>query len=321
MPIEPGIQLRKEEIFKRITEEQIFEKYLQLPVDEAETYNNPLRADRKAGCKYYRAKNGRIYFKDFSKGYHWDCFNVVQYIYNCDYIDACRIIVRDFKLNTTPVLHEWSPQEVQKRRMRIQISVRSWEQRDAEYWQQYGLNLDILTQYKVYPCKAFWINDEYYRCRTNDPCYAYYFGNELFKLYFPFREENRFFQNIHVEDDLLQGYNQLTRDTDLLVITKSYKDVMCYKLLNIEAVAPISETQIISQTHYDEFSNYYTYSITNGDNDYRGRAFMLEHNKVYGLPYYVFPKTWGKDLSDNIKLFGLNKVKEIITNLREHEGF
>lgn len=321
MPIEPGIELKKEEIFKRITEEQIFERYLQLPVDESETYNNPLRPDRKAGCRYYRAKNGRIYFKDFSKGFHWDCFNVVQHIYNCDFIQACRIIVRDFKLNNTPTLYEWSPQEVQKRRMRIQISVRNWTQQDVEYWKQYNIDIDDLIHFKVFPCKSFWINGEYFRCRSNDPCYAYYFGNDLFKLYFPFRTENRFFQNIHLEDNILQGYNQLTRNTDLLVITKSYKDVICYYKLGIEAVAPISEIQIISKEHYDEFSNIYSYCVTNGDNDYRGRSFMLEHYKKYQLPYYVFPKTWGKDLSDNIKLFGFYKITEIISNLREHEGF
>ncbi len=321
MPVEPGIELKKEEIFKRITEEQIFEKYLQLPVDEGETYHNPLRADIKAGCRYYRAKNGRIYFKDFSKGHHWDCFNVVQYIYNCTFIEACRIVVRDFRLNNTPALQEWSPQEVIKRRMRIQISVRSWETYDIDYWSKYSITLEDLSNFSVFPCKAFWINDEYYRCKTKDPCYAYYFGNDLFKLYFPFREENRFFQNIHLEDNLLQGYNQLTRNTDVLVITKSLKDVICYRKLGIESVAPISETQIISQQHYDEFSNIYTYCCTNGDNDYRGRLFMLDHLRNYNLPYYVFPLTWGKDLSDNIKLFGFDKVKEIITNLREHEGF
>jgi hypothetical protein len=321
MPIEPGIQLNKEEIFKRITEEQIFEKYLQLPVEEGETYHNPLRADNKAGCRYYRAKNGRIYFKDFSKGYHWDCFNVVQYIYNCSFIEACRIIVRDFRLNNTPALHEWNLQEVQKRRINIQISAREWTIQDAEYWNQYHISLSTLTRFRVYPCKAFWINGEYYRCKTKDPCYAYYFGNKLFKLYFPFRKENRFFQNIHQEDNLLQGYNQLTKSSDLLIITKSYKDVMSYYELDVEAVAPISETQIITKEQYEEFSNIYPYCITNGDNDYRGRIFMLDHFRNYKLPYCVFPKTWGKDLSDNIKLFGFDKIKEILTNFREHEGF
>lgn len=317
MPIEPGIELRKDEIFKRVTEEQIFEKYLQLAVDEGVTYMNPLRPDRKAGCRYYRATNGRMYFKDFSKGYHWDCFNVVQFMYNnCSFTDACRIIIRDFKLNNTPVLYDYAPQELLKLRMKIQVSVRSWTQDDIKYWGQFNIGLDDLSRFNIYPCKAIWINGEHYRCKTGDPCYAYYFGEDLFKIYFPYRKENKFYQNIHVDDDILQGYIQLKYQSDILVITKSFKDVICFDNFGIDAVAPMSEANIISKKHYEDLLNHYDYIVCVGDNDARGRAFMLAHNKEYRIPYYVYPKTWAKDTSDNIKRFGFNKIKEVVENRR-----
>lgn len=312
MPLEPGITLNKEEVFKRITEEEIFEKYLQLPIDEDTFYINPLRPDKRAGCRYYRNKNGRLYFKDFSKGFHWDCFNVVQAANNnCSFIDALRIIIRDFRLNNTVPSYEITREEVLKLRTRIQISVRSWNQQDLQYWNQYNIDLSTLSDFRVYACKTIWINGEEYRVKSNDPCYAYYFGNDLYKLYFPFRTDGRWFQNTNYNDNILQGWSQLKQRSKILVITKSLKDVMIYYLLGIDAVAPISENQTLTQEQYAEISSLYPIIYTNGDNDSTGRAFMVRHKVLYNIPYIVFPKTWSKDISDNVKRFGFEKVVEI----------
>jgi hypothetical protein len=325
MPVEPGIDLKKEEVFKRLTEEQIFERYLGITVDETTTYTNPLRVDKRAGCRFYRASNGRLYFKDFSKKYHWDCFNVVQELYNCSFTDAIRIIIQDFKLNNTPVLYEQSFTPIKRERRKIQIAVRSYDQQDIDYWEQFGITVDLLYQYKVYPCKAVWLNGEYYRCKSNDPCYAYYFGKlegiDIFKLYFPFREENRFFQNIHVEDEFLQGEQQLTQSTNSVVITKSYKDVIALSIFGIEAVAPLSEYHLITYDKYSWLSNLYSSILITGDNDSTGRAFILAHSKEYGIPYEVFPFTMEKDFTDNIKKFGLHSIKEIVDLLKQKHGY
>lgn len=318
MPIEPGIPLNKEEVFKRITEEEIFEKYLQLPIDEDTFYTNPLRPDKRAGCRYYRNKNGRLYFKDFSKGFHWDCFNVVQVANNnCTFIDALRIIIRDFKLNTVIPGYEIKHEEVFKLRTKIQISVRAWNNQDAQYWNQYGIGLSTLSNFRVYACNGLWFNGEYYKCKANDPCYAYYFGNDIFKLYFPFRETNRFLQNTNYNDNILQGWNQLKRNTDTLIITKSLKDVMVYYLFGIEAIAPISENQIITPEQYAEISNIYRNIYTNADNDSTGRNFMVQHQIHYGIPYIVFPKTFKKDISDNVKHLGFDHVKQIVNHIKD----
>jgi hypothetical protein len=317
MPIEPGIPLRRDEILKRITEEQIFEKYLGMPVDDSVTYINPLRLDKRAGCRFYRASNNRIYFKDFSKKYHWDCFNVVQFINNnCSFTDAMRIIIKDFKLNTINAQYDITPQEFKKFRSRIQIATRSWDLQDVQYWNQYSLDISRLTDYRVYPCKAIWLNGDYYRCKPNDPCYAYYFGKidgiDIIKLYFPFRKENRFFQNSIKDDNLLQGESYLKYQSNTLVLTKSYKDVMCFDLFNLDSVAPTSEYQILTQSQVDYFKTKYRNIVCVADHDDTGRQFALEHWRKYNIPYYVFPWTLGKDLSDNIKLYKIDKVKQII---------
>lgn len=322
MPIEPGIPLLKDEVLKRITEEEIFERYLQLPVDETTQYINPLRIDNSPGCKYYRNTQGRLRFKDFSKGYNWDCFSVVQYIYNCSFIDALRIIVKDFKLNTEIIKYEISREVKVRERYRIEIKTRAWENADLEYWFQFNISTSILSLYSVYPCKSIWVNGEYYRCRKSDPCYAYYFGNNLYKLYFPKRikGENRFFTNVILSDNFLQGYSQLPPSGDLLIITKSYKDIMSIFSFNLASVAPQSESQIITQEQYDILSNRFHNIIALGDNDSSGRRFLNNLSRSYNIPSFLFPWTMEKDFSDNVKKFGKEKIQELIIKIKLAES-
>lgn len=323
MPVEPGIPLLKDEVLKRITEEEIFERYLQLPVDENVQYINPLRVDSNPGCKYYHNNQGRLRFKDFSKGYNWDCFSLVQYIYSCSFIDALRIIVKDFKLNTEIIKYEISKEIKIRERYRIEIKTRAWESDDLEYWFSFNIMPSILDLYSVYPCKSIWVNNEYYRCRKNDPCYAYYFYNNLYKLYFPKRikGENRFFTNIILSDNFLQGYSQLPPSGDLLIITKSYKDVMSLYSFNLSAVAPQSESQIINQEQYEILSSRFHNIISLGDNDSSGRRFLNNHKRHYNTPSFLFPWTMEKDFSDNVKRFGKDRIQEIINIVKENEQF
>lgn len=318
MPIEPGIILRKEEILKRITQEEIFEKYLQLPVDISVTYNNPLRLDKTPSCRYYY-KNDKLRFHDWGK-FNWDCFSLVQHIYNCTFIDALRIIVKDFKLNTQIEryeVREYVP--TIKPRYNLKIKIREWELDDLEYWNQYGITVKDLAYFNVYPCKAIWINGEYYKCRKNDVCFAYYFGNDLFKLYFPKRQksEGRFFTNIIESDFILQGELQLPDKCDLIVITKSYKDVIGLRRFGVYAVATQSEYQILTKAQYERLSLISDRIVSLGDHDNTGRNFMIRHYKAYNIPYLVFPWTMEKDFTDNRKRFGEERMQQIINYVRK----
>lgn len=317
MAVEPGITLTKEEVLKKISEEQIFEKYLQLPVEIGVSYINPLRIDANPGCRYYYNNSGRLRFKDFSKGDNYDCFSLVQSIYNCNFIDALRIIVKDFRLNGISDEREQVEQiQIKRSRYNIKISTKEWNLDDINYFNKYNIFGDNLY-HDTYACKAIWINDEYYRCRSNDPCYAYYFGNELYKLYFPRRKSNRFFTNITLEDQLLQGYNSLPTSGELLIVTKSYKDVKSMRSFDLYAVAPQSETQYLNENQFRSLQDRFNTIICVGDNDSAGRNFMLHHYHTYNIPSFMFPWTMEKDFSDNVARFGVEYMKNLINQLQK----
>jgi len=312
MPIEPGINLTKETILSKVTQEQIFEAYLGLPVDTGTSYINPLRVDKRPGCRYYYNALGKLYFHDFGKN-HWDCFAVVQYKFACTFAECLKIIVKDFSLNhlsSTNNVVKYIPET--KIREVIKVSVRDWNDKDIEYWAQYNISPTILKIGNVYPCKSVWINDEHYKIKSIDPCYCYYFGNNMYKLYFPFRDYNRFFQNIHLSDNTLQGFHLLPASGPYLVLTKSYKDVLSLYSFGIVSAAVLSEYHLIKEELYEHLLSRFPLIVTLFDNDETGRKLTIKYINKYRTPYLLFPiGSFAKDFSDNVKRFGVDKMNEI----------
>lgn len=313
MPITPGFELTKKNILTRITEEEIFEKYLGYRVDEGISFTNPLRPDQSPGCRFYTAPNGRPYFHDFGK-FHWDCFNVVMFKYGVDFMDALRIIVRDFDIREIAqsygIEQRVAPLKI---REEIKVAVRDWNKADAAFWKRGNITLEYLKEWNVYPCKAVWINNQYYKMLPNDPCYCYYFGNALYKLYFPKRTYNRFFQNINQSiDDLTQGWNKLPATGDILFIQKSYKDVISMSTFGLISDAVLSENHLIKREKIANYKERFSFIFTLFDPDQTGRRLAIKYEKVYGIPPLMFPSTWAKDWFANVELFGPERMKEVI---------
>lgn len=60
--IEP-LRATKELITKRVSQEQLMEHYLGIPVKKG-LFKSPLRKDNHATCSFYKNKNGDIIFRD-----------------------------------------------------------------------------------------------------------------------------------------------------------------------------------------------------------------------------------------------------------------
>lgn len=321
MPIQPGVELTKTTILERITQEQIMERYLEVPVDTETFYQNPLRPDRRPGCRYYYNNQGKLYFHDWGK-FHWDCFAVVQYRYGLSFIEALKKISHDFSLRDIEATHFEKYQAPVKVREEVKVCVRNWEKVDLDFWKKGNIDVDTLKAYDIYPLKAFWINNEYYKCWKNDPTYCYYFGQGLYKLYFPARKEMRFWQNINqTTDDLTQGWNKLPTNGDLLFITKSYKDVVSMSTFGLVADAVLSETHLISSARMANYKNRFKTIYTLFDADQAGRRLAIKFLNVHGVPPLFFPKGWGKDFYDNVKIFGEIEMIKLIDQWKKDNLF
>ncbi len=88
---------------------------------------------------------------------------------------------------------------------------------------------------------------------------------------------------------------------------------MCFNRLginNIEAIAPDSENTMIGERAMSEFVRHYQKIIVLFDNDEPGIKAAERYKLKYGFNYIVLPME--KDLSDSVKLHGIDKVRDIL---------
>lgn len=317
----------KENILSKIPQEDIFEKYLGIKPALDTPFRNPWREDINPDCRFYWDDRNppMLKFKDFATGWNWDCFNIVQIAHKCNFGDALYIIANDFDLSKRKLDKELLKKRdiikqlnlFQKNNAKIQVTLRKWNNADINYWKQFYIEMDMLTFYNVYPIDYAWYNDRLcYNYNHRDLGYAYYFGNDDYKLYFPLRKkgEVRF---IHNNSTRLQGAKQLDPVGDILVDTKSLKDVMCLRLFGINAVAPMSETVPFPEKAYDILSKRFKNILVLKDRDRTGDRMLIHmRNKFPDVKLLRFNSDDEKDFSDNLKKHGINYMNDYIENTR-----
>ncbi len=323
--------LTKTYILTRITQEDIFEKYLGITVQTDSLFTSPLRKDHRPTCGFKYNENGKLRLKDFSGHFHGDCFDVVGKKLNVDantkvgFNIVLDNIAQVFNLhkysegnttNSSIILDDNYFKKVKAKSI-IQVKPREWNKYDVEYWKKFNISIKVLNYFNVYPCEKVWLNNETnYTYKANDLAYAYKFNNDEYKIYFPNRSIVRFLSNTSV----LQGINKLTCGKACL-ITKSYKDVMAFKNFGIDAVAPSSEAHLISKQDYTFIKQRYDFIFSLMDYDNTGIRMSRLLEKTYGIqPLYFTDKLWNrkkgiqgaKDFTDYIKKFGTTKARELI---------
>ena len=326
-------KITKELILSRFSEEQLMEYYLHIPVKKG-LFRSPLRRDKQPTCSFYRNKSGTLIFKDFATGQHLNIFDVVQYIFKCNYFESLRIIANDFGIVRDNTLHKnpgkinLNPVKIKDKEIsKIQIEIQEFTDNELKWWGKYGISKDILKRFNVYSCKHVFLNDQLFaKSQQHCPIFGYYGkkyqGLELWRCYFPKRTSFRFITNWPSKK--IQGYDQLPKKGKLLVITKSMKDSMCLYSCGITACAPNSENLFISDKVLDDLKNRFENIVVLYDNDRPGLYNMAKIRKEHPELTYVFiPKRYGsKDISDFYKDHGrketLNLIKTFILWLKEH---
>jgi len=326
------VPLSKEFILKRVSEEDIFERYLGIRPEYVHQFCNPLRTDNHPGCGFYVDKFQRIKFSDQAGGFNWDCFNVVEYLFKCDFKTAMKTIATDFGL-TGGTLSNPTINRVQRgaEKLELRIKRRDWNWEDKTFWfDRYYQTRDDLAWGWTSPVSHAWyyrssgIHDLFYSYKTGDPCYAYHFGNYNYKLYFPFREKHKKFRQNR--GDIIQGYAQLPASGEILVITKSMKDVLCLRKLGITAIAPMSESQVISLEVMTELKTRFKLIFTLFDFDRAGIRLTRKYEKAYNTTSLLFGKAYRhgtfvqgsggiKDFADYLELYRLEPTKQLVSDI------
>lgn len=316
-------KITKSYLLSQYSEETYMEYYLGIKVAKG-LFCSPLRRDNTPTCSFYKNKSGELIFKDFNGSFYGNFISVVMEKYHVSYYKALQIIAEDFNLSkrhtdkvaanpikpSTTVFKDTGPADVR-------VEIKDFTQKELNWWNSYGITLDILKKFNVYSCKNIFLNGELFKTIYKDNfMFGYYGGKkdnlELWRIYFPKQSNYRFLTNWPAKK--IQGLKQLKKDGDICVITKSMKDTMCLYSLGISAIAPNSENLFIANTILERLKSKFKYIIVLYDNDLPGIQNMRKIKKKHPeLIYFYIPRHYNaKDISDFYKKYGKDKTLEFV---------
>ena len=315
-------EITKEFIFsKGINQESIMQYYTGLDVRSKKLTFSPFRNDNHVTCAFYKSKSNILYLHDFATNEHINCFQVVMKKFNVNYYEALEIIAKDFGLIEGTHSNEVTPIIVKPLKetesSNIQVQIKDYTEEELKWWETFGISKKLLKKYHIYSLQHVFINRQLRFTSSNKcPIYGYYFGKdkngiEKWKCYFPLKTEYRFLNNLSKK--VLQGYHQLPKTGDLLVITKSMKDVVALYGFGIAAVSPNSETLFVDDKKLEEFKQRFKHILVVYDNDRPGLYNMAKIRRDHPeLNYFYMPWYLAKDFTDSIKLVGVENMKEYV---------
>ena len=323
-------KITKDFILSKVNQESIMQYYTKHDVSSKKLVTSCLRTDNHVTVGFYKSKSGILYMHDFATNEHIDCWNLVMRLYNVNYYEALKIIAQDFNLVATTFAKTSSPKIVQPLKefesAKIQVQIKDFSEEELNWWKSFGISKKTLKKYHVFSLRYVFLNGELkFISSAKCPIYGYYFGkdknsNEKWKIYFPMRKEFRFLNNINKKT--LQGYKQLPKTGDLLVCTKSMKDVMAMHEFNIPAVATNSETLFVNDKQLEEFKQRFKYILVLYDQDRPGKYNMAKIRREHPeLNYYFLPNNLAKDFTDSIKLVGVENMKEYVNEFMSNYKF
>lgn len=326
--LQPNIT--KDFILSKINQESIMQYYTGLDVSSKKLMLSPFRNDHKVTCSFYKSKSDILYLHDFATNEHINCFQVVMKKFNVNYYEALDIIAKDFGLIEGTHSNKTAPIIIQPLKetesARIQVQIKKYSDKELEWWKQFGISIKTLKKFHVFSIKHVFLNGEL-KFTSSDKCpiYGYYFGKdkngiEKWKIYFPLKTEYRFLNNLSKK--VLQGYHQLPKTGELLVITKSMKDLMAMYEFGIPAVSPNSETLFVDDKKLEEFKQRFKHILVIYDQDRPGKHNMWLIRKQHPeLNFYFLPWYLAKDFTDSIKLVGVENMKEYVNEFMSNYKF
>jgi hypothetical protein len=254
---------------------------------------------------FFNKKQEKYCFKDFSSNRYGDCYDFVSNLLKIPLSDVVPLVLQEYTdfIKNNGV---YTPSEiVPKNSYRVtDFNIRSWTQKDANFWLKFNISSNILNKYNVKPLEYYKMSDGDNEIHVSNILIYGYFSNTgvLYKIYQPFVKTTKFIK----VSDYIQGIEQL-ENHKLLVIGSSLKDIMSIKSLNInvDVIAPDSENTLIKEEVIEELKERYTI-VTLFDNDLPGIESMKKYKALYNIPGILL--SLSKDVSDSIRDYGVTEI-------------
>jgi len=313
--------LTREDIFNIISQEDIYSFYIREKVESGDRLHSPLREDNvpSFGIYYHKHQQGILMFKDYATGDCGDAIIFVCKLFNITYYEALMKIAFDFNLTSLQITdgkkyYQTMKKVVQKEQVKLGIKIRNWQIKDKSYWSSFGITKRTLIKYNVFPISYVFFNGDAYK--ADDLAYAYAeFKDNIptYKIYQPFSKKFKWINNANYS--VHQGYSQLPSKGELLIITKSLKDVMSIRdVLRVPSIGLQSESVMMKDSVMEEYKSRFKKVVCLFDNDNAGINLSEQFSEYFNVPYFLLPNINDtKDFSDLVKEVGKEKARQIFT--------
>ena len=303
-----------EYILSKVSEYDIYASYIG-QFKPGLIYNSPFRKDTNPSFGVFLSKRtGKLLFKDHGSGVCGDVIKFVrEYTGISNYNEVLQEIVKRLKITNKTVLKSTKP--IESKETIIGIVRQAFTKIDEQYWGSYHISMPTLEKYNVHSIK-------YYLCngivkgiyKDENPMYAYKVYNN-FKIYRPLGDKFTKWRNNLTEFDV-QGYAQLPKKGNLLIITKSLKDVMVLHEMGYNAVSPSSESTFIPDVVLNDLKKRFKHILLCFDRDIAGVSNMRKVSLKTGLNGFLVHKSFkAKDISDAVKTNGFESVHDWLKKL------
>jgi hypothetical protein len=317
-------EVTKTSLFQSIPQEQIFEKYLGIPVQLDGLVCSPIRKDKTPTCGFKYSRTGVLFFRDFSGHFWGNCIDLVMFLYNVSFKDALDIVAKDFNLmqielgELPKLVSRFTPEDIKKDKATFEISWRKYNRLDLLYWSRFHITEKDLYSLKVAPVDALWINGSInYGYISYDPAYAIVLAPGQYKIYFPYSQTRRFLCNTN----LVMGWEQLPTSGELVIITKSFKDILVLKKFNVPAVSwqgesiiPDDESIRMLRARFHRVYSLYDFDLAGIRTANKMRKRFGIHPLFFTNGRFGYHDCHAKDAAEYIEQHGLEGGKQLYDN-------
>ena len=312
-----AITISLKDLLDKLTDYDIYSYYVgQFKIGKL--FNSPLRSDDKnPSFAIFKGINGGLFFKDHGSGEGGNAIKFVKLYKNINTKDELERellrIVRKMNPNSGNAIRTYS-YSVDSGPTDIGIVRQPFTDVDKRYWKQFHISIDTLRKFQVFSIKYFLCNRVVRGTyKETSPMYAYKVDDK-FKIYRPLASKYTKWRT-NLTNRNVQGLSELpVEGGNLLIITKSLKDVMCLYEMGFNAIAASSETTFIPDDILDSLRHKWKNVIMLYDRDKTGMLESRKYSKQYKLDaLFVHKRFKAKDVSDAVKDNSYNEVKQWLT--------
>lgn len=286
--------------------------------------NSPLRSDDKMpSFAIFKGRNGVLLFKDHGTGEYGNALKFIKLYKGIQTRDELERELLRIVRKMDPMRGEVKPtytKTVDLGPTEIGIVRQPFTEVDKQYWKQFHIFIDTLKKFNVFSIKYFLCNRVVRGTyKEASPMYAYKVYDK-FKIYRPLASKYTKWRT-NLTNRHVQGLAELPKEGgNLLIITKSLKDVMCLYEMGFYAISPSSETTFIPDDMLQSLRSKWNHIVILFDRDPTGMKKAREYSKQYRLDaLFVNKRFHAKDISDAVKNNSFSQVREWI--IKETEKY